>query len=159
MKVRVRRAFPCLPILLFSMAAMRIWWEARAACSLPVLRKDFMLDVWQVAEARAIGADCILLIMAALDDKTAQELHHAAKDYGMDVLIEVHDKEELQRALALPYGLIGINNRNLKTLKTDLGTTEELAPLGRVTALWCVKAALVPHKTSCACEKATRIAS
>jgi indole-3-glycerol phosphate synthase len=103
--------------------------EARAAVALPILRKDFMLDIWQVAEARAIGADCILLIMACLDDKTATELHAAARDYGLDVLIEAHDRVELERALALPSGLIGINNRNLKTLKTDLGITETLAPL------------------------------
>ncbi|MGE3623350.1 MAG: indole-3-glycerol phosphate synthase TrpC [Bdellovibrionales bacterium] len=102
---------------------------ARAAVQLPVLRKDFMLDVWQVAEARALGADCILVIMAAVDDRMAAALHKAATDYGMDVLIEAHDKEEVQRALALPSGLVGINNRNLKSLETDLRVSEELAPL------------------------------
>ena len=94
-----------------------------------------MLDIWQVAEARAIGADCILLIMAALDDKAASDLHAAATDYGMDVLIEVHNREELDRALKLPTGLIGINNRNLKTLKTDLKVTDDLRvfiPEGRI---------------------------
>jgi indole-3-glycerol phosphate synthase len=102
---------------------------ARAACRLPVLRKDFILDPYQIVESRAIGADCILLIIAALDDGMACELAAAARDLGLDVLVEVHDRGELDRALRLDTRLIGINNRNLKTLQVDLGTTEELAPL------------------------------
>ncbi len=102
---------------------------ARQACSLPVLRKDFILDVWQIAESRALGADCILIIMAAVDFACAAELHAAAYHYGMDVLVETHDEKELTDALRLPHAMIGINNRNLKTLKTDLATTEELARL------------------------------
>lgn len=101
---------------------------ARHATSLPALRKDFMIDTYQVAEARAWGADCILIIMAEVDDLTAQALAVTAKAWGMDAIAEVHDEAELDRALALPVQLIGINNRNLKTFETKLETTELLAP-------------------------------
>jgi indole-3-glycerol phosphate synthase len=104
--------------------------EARAACALPVLRKDFMVDPWQCLEARAIGADAILIIVAALEDSAMAEIEAAATELGMDVLVEVHDEAEMERAAtALRSRLIGVNNRDLKTFTTSLATTERLAPL------------------------------
>lgn len=104
--------------------------EARTACTLPVLRKDFMVDPWQCLEARAIGADAILIIVAALENTLMAEIEAAATELGMDVLVEVHDEAELERAAThLASRLIGVNNRDLKTFTTDLATTERLAPL------------------------------
>ena len=108
---------------------------ARNACQLPVIRKDFMVDPWQCAEARAIGADAILIIVAALSDVQMQEIEAAAIERGMDVLVEVHNEAEMARAHLLKSRLVGVNNRDLKTFVTDLATTERLAPLAPDGAL------------------------
>jgi indole-3-glycerol phosphate synthase len=100
--------------------------QARGACSLPVLRKDFIIDPWQIPESRVMGADCILLIVAALEQALLQELLNLAKEIGMDVLVEVHDEVEMERALLLDHGLIGVNNRNLNTFEISLATSERL---------------------------------
>jgi indole-3-glycerol phosphate synthase len=118
---------------------------ARAACSLPVLRKDFMVDPWQVVEARAIGADAILIIVAALTDVQMQEIEAAALEYGMDVLVEVHNELELGRATELKSRLIGINNRDLKRFVTDIGVTERLAPLKPEGALLVSESGIDSH--------------
>lgn len=121
----------CLSVLTdvdFFQGADAYLQQARAACDLPVLRKDFTVDVWQVVEARAIGADAVLLIVAALEDRQMRELAAAAAEYGLDVLVEVHDRAELERALALATPLLGINNRDLHSFETSLQTTIGLLP-------------------------------
>jgi len=133
----IARAYEAAGAKCLSVLTDEIWFgttsadlkAARAACSLPVLRKDFMIDPWQVFEARAMGADCILLIMAALGDDQANELEELARSLDMAVLVEAHDERDLERALGLDARLVGINNRDLRTLQTDISTTERLAPL------------------------------
>ncbi len=119
--------------------------DARAACALPVLRKDFMVDPWQVAEARAIGADAILIIVAALDDGAMAEIEAAALERGMDVLVEVHNENEMERAARLQSRLIGVNNRDLKRFVTDLGATERLAPLAPEGSLLVSESGINAH--------------
>ena len=119
--------------------------DARAACDLPVLRKDFTVDPWQVAEARAIGADAILIIVAALDDAEMAEIEAAALEREMDVLVEVHDEAEMERAARLRSRLLGVNNRDLRTFRTDLATTERLAPLAPEGALLVGESGINTH--------------
>ena len=121
----------CLSVLTdvdFFMGSDDYLQQARAACELPVIRKDFMVDSYQVVEARALGADCILLIVAALDDGQMRELDQTARECGLDVLVEVHDRAELERALELDNPLVGINNRDLHSFETSLDTTYALLP-------------------------------
>jgi indole-3-glycerol phosphate synthase len=118
---------------------------ARAACALPVLRKDFMVDPWQVAEARAIGADAILIIVAALSDAQMVEIEQAAIERGMDVLVEVHNEAEMARAAALHSRLIGVNNRDLKTFTTDIATTERLSKLAPEGTLLVAESGINTH--------------
>lgn len=120
--------------------------EARASCALPALRKDFLVDPWQVAEARSIGADAILIIVAALSDVQMAEIESAAIEHGMDVLVEVHDEAEMERAHALKSRLIGVNNRDLKRFVTDLAVTERLAPLAPEGALLVGESGIATHE-------------
>lgn len=119
--------------------------DARAASGLPVLRKDFTVDPWQVAEARAIGADAILIIVAALEDGQMAEIEAAALERGMDVLVEVHDEAEMERASRLRSRLIGVNNRDLRTFRTDLATTERLAPRAPAGSLLVGESGIETH--------------
>ena len=119
--------------------------NVEALAALPVLRKDFMVDPWQVAEARALGADAILIIVAALDDGAMVEIERATVEYGMDVLVEVHDRAEMERAALLQSRLIGVNNRDLRTFSTDLATTEALAPLAPEGSLLVGESGIAVH--------------
>jgi indole-3-glycerol phosphate synthase len=119
---------------------------ARAGCDLPVIRKDFMVDPWQCAEARAMGADAILIIVAALDDVAMLEIEDAARDQGLDILVEVHDETEMERALShLNSKLVGVNNRNLKTFEVDLATTERLAAMAPNDVLLVCESGISTH--------------
>lgn len=138
----------CLSVLTdtpFFQGHMQYLQDAKAACSLPVLRKDFMLDLYQIYEARAIGADCILLIVAALEGTQMQDMYTLAKSLGMDVLIEVHDKHELERALTLNPEMIGVNNRNLKTLEVDIQTSYDLADIMPKNCLKVAESGITTH--------------
>lgn len=119
---------------------------ARKACALPVLRKDFMIDEWQIAESRAIGADAILIIMAAVDDALASDLNDAAEAFEMDALVEVHDEREMARALRMGFKLIGVNNRSLATFETDLGVTERLAAMAPADVLLVSESGIFTHE-------------